>query len=115
VPIAAKGTIGFVSRISIMGPKSSRNLDAFLAEFRRHGRYLLAPAHLPSRDGTPEALIDLSLGKYDLVVREAWEIRENDPDGSALDPDDPPVIPLGQPNAPVLKALKWMEKMRQES
>jgi hypothetical protein len=112
VPIMPKGTIAFASRINIMRPKSPRNLDAFLAEFQRHGRYLLAPAHLPSRDGTPEALIDLSLGKYDLVVREAWQIRENDPDGSALDPDDPPVIPLDQPNAPVLKALKWMEKMR---
>src|SRR5208282_3806268 len=63
-----------------------------------------------SRDGIPEPLIDLSLGKYHLVVREAWQISENDPDGVVLDPDDPPVIPPEQPNAPVLKALAWMEK-----
>jgi hypothetical protein len=98
-----------------MRPKSTQNLDAFLSEFQRHGRYLLAPAHLPNRDGTPEPLIDLSLGKYDLVVREAWQIAENDPDGSALVLDDPPVIPIDQANAPVLKALKWMEKMRKKA
>jgi hypothetical protein len=111
-PITSSGMIGFVSRINIMKPKSTRNLDGFLSEFQRHGRYLLAPAHLPDRDGTPEPLIDLSLGKYDLVVREAWQITENDPDASALDLTDPPAIPLDQPNAPVLKALQWMERLR---
>lgn len=115
LPITRGGAIGFVSRVNIMRPKSTQNLDAFLSEFRRHGRYLLAPAHLPNRDGTPEPLIDLSLGKYDLVVREAWQIAENDPDGSALVLDDPPVIPIDQANAPVLKALKWMEKMRKKA
>ncbi len=114
-PMTPSGAVGFVSRINVMTPTSSRNLDGFLAEFQRHGRYLLAPAHLPSRDGIPEPLINLSLGKYHLVVREAWQISENDPDGVVLDPDDPPVIPPEQPNAPVLKALAWMEKMRRKA
>jgi hypothetical protein len=114
MPVMPKCAIGFVSRINIMRPTSTRNLDAFLTEFQRHRRYLLAPAHLPRLDGAPEALIDFSLGKYHLVVREAWQIGENDPDASALVLDDPPVIPLDQPDAPVLKALKWMEKMRKK-
>ena len=61
---------------------------------------------LPDLATPPEPLIDLALGKYELVVREAWQISENDPDIMALDPDDPPVIPLDQVNAPVLKALE---------
>jgi hypothetical protein len=110
-PMTTGSTIGFVSRINVMKPASSRNLDMFLAEFKRHGRFVLAAAHLPTREDEPERL-DGVLGKYHLVVREAWQISENDPDGVVLDADDPPVIPLDQPTAPVLKALAWMEKMR---
>jgi hypothetical protein len=111
-PMTEGGAFGFVSRINVMKPTNGRNLDAFLAEFQRHGRYILAAAHLPSVEDVPEPLPDLVLGKYHLVVREAWQISENDPDSMVLDTDDPPVIPLDQPNAPVLKALAWIEKMR---
>jgi hypothetical protein len=96
-----------------MKPISSRNLDMFLAEFERHGRFLLASAHLPTREDVPEPLKG-GLGKYHLVVREAWQISENDPDGVVLDADDPPVVPPDQPTAPVLKAIAWMEKMRRK-
>lgn len=113
LPITTDSTIGFVSRINVMKPASSRNLDMFLAEFERHGRFVLTAAHLPTREDVPE-LLDGVLGKYHLVVREAWQISENDPDGAVLDADDPPVIPLDQPAAPVLKAMAWMEKMRQK-
>jgi hypothetical protein len=113
-PMTVGGAFGFVSRINVMQPTSSRNLDAFLAEFQRHGRYILASAHLPSVDGVPEPL-PLGLGKYHLVVREAWQISENDPDSMALDTDDPPVIPPDQPNASVVKTLAWIEKMRRKA
>lgn len=112
-PTTKGSTIGFVSRINVMKPASSRNLDMFLAEFRRHGRFVLAAAHLPTREDVPEPL-DGALGKYHLVVREAWQISENDPDGVVLNADDPPIIPPDQPTAPVLKAMAWMEKMRRK-
>jgi len=112
-PTTTGSTIGFVSRINVMEPASSRNLDMFLAEFERHGRFVLAAAHLPTREDVPEPL-DGVLGKYHLVVREAWQISENDPDGVVLNADDPPVIPPDQPIAPVLKAMAWMEKMRRK-
>lgn len=104
--------IGFVSRIQIMTPKDSRNLDAFLAEYRRHGKYLLTAAHLPNLKGTPEPIFDPALGKYHLEVRPAWQVSENDPDNMALDLEDPPVIPLDEPNAPVLRALARLEHFR---
>lgn len=111
LPMTTDSTIGFVSRINVMKPASSRNLDMFLAEFKRHGRFVLTAAHLPTHEDVPE-LLNGALGKYHLVVREAWQISENDPDGAVLNADDPPVIPLDQPTAPVLKAMAWMEKMR---
>ncbi|QQO11959.1 hypothetical protein JJB99_20890 [Bradyrhizobium diazoefficiens] len=112
LPITRDSAVGFVSRINVMRPASSRNLDMFLAEFTRHGRFVLTAAHLPTRESVPE-LLDGALGKYHLVVREAWQISENDPDAVVLSADDPPVIPPDQPTAPVLKAMAWMEKMRQ--
>jgi hypothetical protein len=110
-----RGTmIGFVSRIQIMTPKDSRNLDAFLAEYRRHGKYLLTAAHLPDLKGTPEPIFEPALGKYHLEVRPAWQVSDNDPDSMALDLQDPPVIPVDEPNAPALKALARLEHFRRK-
>jgi len=113
LPMTTGSTIEFVSRINVMKPTSSRNLDMFLAEFERHGRFVLAAAHLPTREDVPELLTG-ALGKCHLVVREAWQISENDPDAVVFDADDPPVIPPDQPAAPVLKAMAWMEKTRRK-
>lgn len=104
--------VGFVSRIQIMTPRDSRNLDRFLAEYERHKRFALIPAHLPDLEGQPEPMFDLVLGKYHLDVRPAWQVSENDPDAMALDLDDPPVIPAEEANAPVLKALQRLACFR---
>ena len=110
---AQNDVVGFVSRINIMTPKTSRNLDLFLREFRRKGRYTLIPTHIPSMEAGPIEIPGLGMQKVDLVVRPAWTIAENDPDASALRLDDPPVIPLDQVNPPVLKAMEQMAKFRQ--
>lgn len=107
--------IGFVSRIQTMTPKDSKNLDRFLAEYDRHKRFVLIPAHLPDLKGQPKPMLDLALGKYHLDVRPAWRVSENDPDAMALDLDDPPVIPPEQANAPVLKALQQLARFRRKT
>lgn len=106
VPTDAATLFQFVSRVQIMTPASSLNLDRFLAEFSRHSRYVLIAAHLPKLNGPPTPIKGTELGKHHLTVRQAWQIGGNDPDIVALDPDDPPVIPPNQPDAPVLKAIK---------
>ena len=106
--------VGFVSRIQIMTPKDSRNLDLFLSEYRRHKRFVLAAAHLPDLKSTPEPMLDVVIGKYHLEVRPAWTVGEHDPDNVAIDIDDPPVIPPDEPNAPVLKALERLEHFRRK-
>lgn len=105
----------FTSRIQRMYPTSTKNLDGFLEAFRLHKRYLLVPSHFPTRESTPEPMLDLALGKHHLSVREAWEIGENDPDAVILDPDDPPLLPSDQPAPPVLKALEQLRRYRMRS
>ncbi len=109
---AQNDLVGFVSRFNVMTPKDSRNLDLFLSEFRRKGRYKLVPTHIPSIE-SPLEMPGLGIEKVDLVVRPAWTIGENDPDSCALDLGDPPVVPLGQANPPVLKAMEQMARFRQ--
>lgn len=106
--------IGFVSRINQMRPTSLRNLETFLDEFRKHKRYLLVPAHFPSRTSQPDLMFELGLGKCDLTIREAWQISDNDPDVSVLDLDDPPLIPNDQPNAPAIKAMEHLATLRKK-
>jgi hypothetical protein len=111
---AQNNMVGFISRINVMTPKDSRNLNAFLSEYRRHGRFVLASAHLPDLAGTPEPMLSTVLGKYHLDVRPAWTVSENDPDNVALDLDDPPIIPADEANAPVLKALEQLARFRRK-
>ena len=52
------------------------------------------------------------IGKYQLVVRPAWEIGPNDPDVVAIQKDDDPIIPEDEKNAPVLRALHRFDKRK---
>lgn len=114
VPLSEGSTIWFVSRINRMYPKTTKNLDLFLKEYERHGRYLLVPAHLPNKLAQPKPFFDLPVGKHSLTVLNAWEISTNDLAASVLDLDEPPFIPIDQPDAPVLKTLEWLKALRAE-
>ena len=104
--------VQFISRILRMTPAQPQNLNGFLEAYARSGRYLLLPAILCPKGKTPKILIDHAIGKYELHVRNAWEIGDNDPDMSALDIDDPPVIPADQPNAPALRTLERLKSFQ---
>ncbi len=47
-----------------------------------------------------------------LNVRAAWEIGGNDPDMMSLRPQDDPFVPEGVEDAPVLRALERIRRMR---
>ncbi|RWX70812.1 hypothetical protein EN780_02105 [Mesorhizobium sp. M4B.F.Ca.ET.089.01.1.1] len=98
--------VGFVSRINVMQPKNDIHLRNFIRQLKRDGRYLLAPAHLPSLDAEPKPMLGLGIGKYHLEIKEAWQIGASDPDAVVLDLDDPPIIPPDQPDAPVIETLR---------
>ncbi|MGF1630705.1 MAG: hypothetical protein ACFCUT_14625 [Kiloniellaceae bacterium] len=99
-----------ISRIQRMQPSSSENLDRFLASYNRFGAYFLVPAQM----GPPPTLSsELPLLKHQLHHREAWQISENDPDMMALDQDDDPIIPNGEVDPPVKRALELKRRREQ--
>ncbi|MDB0573870.1 hypothetical protein LBW59_24305 [Ralstonia solanacearum] len=112
VPLHEGKTIGFLSRFNRMYPKTTRNLDLFLKEYSRHGRYVLIPAHLPNKMANPEPIFNLPIGKHKLNVINAWEIGTNDMAASVLQLDEPPFIPADQPNPPVIETLEWLRSLR---
>ncbi|WP_336799435.1 hypothetical protein [Kaistia sp. MMO-174] len=111
ISISEGQTIGFVSRINRMYPKTTQNLDLFLDDYARHGQYFLLPAHLPHEHAQPKPIFDLQIGKHNLTVIDAWEIGTNDMAASALLLDEPPFIPADRPNAPVIKTLEWLKSL----
>lgn len=94
-----------VSRIHLMQPDDSRNLDKLTTEFRRLGHYLLCPAKTDD-SGRIEPKIENGIVKSELTVRWAWSVGVNDPDAVAIGNDDDPIIPPDEVNAPVLELLK---------
>ena len=112
VLLSDENVFGLGLRINRMYPNSTQNLDQFLAEFARHGRYVLMPAHMPNEQAAPKPIFDLPIGKRDLAVINAWEIPTNDMTTVVLDLDEPPHIPVDQQNAPVLKTLEWLRSLR---
>jgi hypothetical protein len=98
-----------------MTPETTKNLDNFLEVYRRSARYFLAPAVVRPGDETPDLMTENIIGKFDLEVRDAWEIGINDPDIVALDPEDLPVIPPLVVDAPVLGALERLRSKERGS
>lgn len=104
--LATSKTFVMVSRINRMTPENNKNLNAFLKEFDKYGAYYLMPVKLPDKHGeVPNFETKQYLLKGHIHVRQAWTIGEHDSDLVALDIDEPPVIPDGITDAPVLKAM----------
>lgn len=95
-----------VSRAKRMDQADPKNLEMFLRAHDAYRCYFLAPAIL-QKDGQPPTVInDLPLFKQGLIVREAWQIGDHDPDFIAVLPDDDPIIPEGVTDPPVRRALE---------
>ena len=85
-------TFTLVSQIRHITPTSSKNLDNFLMAYKKADAFSLAPAQM-NGDEEPTLFPELMIAKKELVIREAWEIGENDPDKSVLLDGDDPIIP----------------------
>lgn len=108
-----KGPIIMVSRINRMEARDPQNLNRFLESYHRAGRYLVVPAAFSNPQEPPRFFEHLAIDKTELHVRPAWLIGENDPDLCALSADDAPLIPDGETNPPVLRALDWIRSRRE--
>lgn len=106
---ATSKLITCVSKMCTMEPASSQNLERFLEARSAASAFYLAPARARNgSDGTeqPEFALHLRIKVRDVHVREAWEIGPQDLDCPAVYPEDDPVIPHGQENAPVKELLR---------
>ncbi len=104
--------IVLISRINHMDPPNSRNLDLFLDQYRRWGRYTILPAHFPSDMSAPNMLLKLAINKRELRACKAWEIGENDLDVCAIQEGDDPIVPGDIVDAPVIRALQRFGKRK---
>lgn len=115
VPDGTSKLLFMTSRIHTMEPSSGSNLCAFLENYRVVGSFLLMPALSHGASVSPELFFNSGILKHDIQFRDAWEIGPSDPDVAALRDDDDPIIPEGQENAPVFRAIEWLREIAQES
>lgn len=108
------GLIVMASRIQSMHPTDAGNLENFLRLYAATGRYYLAPAHYRTGAALPDFMLDLAIGKRELIVRPLWQVGDNDPDFVGVRPDDDPILPEGVEDIPVLRALARKRKRRDE-
>ena len=66
-------------------PRSSENLERFLAGYRRFGVYEIIPGILPNAPGAqPQFDFDFAIKKRALTVKDSAEIKDNEPEAVAL-------------------------------
>jgi len=95
-----------ISRINTMTPKNSVNLDRFLHDYEKKGRYYFGcNAMLKNNERVARHQANFGIAVNNLEVRWAWEIGENDIDCMAIKKDDDPYIPDHIDSAPVIKLL----------
>lgn len=70
------------NRSLVTEPVDDVNLETFLEGFRRHGSFYLMPAVLGPEG--PEFIKGVGITKTELVIREASELTDSDPDSVAL-------------------------------
>ena len=99
----------FALRSHEMNPDNPNNLTDLLNRYNYYRRYMLFPATYKG-DGSLHPHFDLGIVKKQLLVRDAWEIGENDIESAVIGKDDTPIIPPNVLSAPVIALLKKMRR-----
>lgn len=93
-------------RSRIMTPDTPDNLNNLIYGIKVYKQYKLFPLLLDD-NGKSEPFFDYAIIKTSLIIKDAWEIGENDLEKAAIQKDDNPIIPdKYKNNAPVLDILK---------
>jgi hypothetical protein len=93
------------SRFNEITPNNPTNLNNLIAGWDFLKKYRLIPAQM-LEGGRVEPYFDKAIIKTSLVIKNAWEIGENDLDQVVILPNSNPVIPFDVKDAPVLKVLE---------
>ncbi len=100
-----------IARINTMEPLHKKNIDSFLDNYEKVGRYLLS--HSTIKKG--QLVQPISIGRKTILkshirVIDAWEIGPNDLEMMAIHDDDDPYIPDGVENPPINETIKRKKK-----
>ncbi len=83
-PNASKEPVTTIRSLEMM-PTSSEILERFLAGHRRFGEYAIIPGILPNAPGAqPQFDFDFAINKRALTVKDAADIKDNEPEAVAL-------------------------------
>ena len=93
------------SRIHEMNANSPGNLNNLIGLFNTMKKYKLYPAKISHSGNEIKPFFDRSILKTTLIIKEAWEIGENDLDRVVIKGNDRPIIPETNTEAPILKIL----------
>lgn len=97
------------TRIHEMNPDNPKNLNNLINLFNSTNKYKLYPAKISHNGKDIEPFFNKSILKTTLIIKNAWEIGENDLDRAAIKGSDRPIVPVGNTKAPVLEILKNAE------
>lgn len=103
-----------VSRFQRMEPTDNSNLLMFeniVKSVPYNWKYLIAPSYLNSKTGQPEMLFEYAILKNNVIIKEAWEVGENDWLSFAFTPDDKPIIPPHVKKAPVVNVMNRLRNI----
>ncbi len=105
-------TAQLIARINTMEPLDKKNLDCFLDDYKKVGRYILSYATIKNGQVVNPALINRkTIMKSHIRVIDAWEIGSNDFERMAIHDDDDPYIPEGVENPPINQIIKRKNKV----
>jgi hypothetical protein len=96
-----------VCRVHRMDATTPINLDRFLKSYSAHKRFLLVPAHFQADQPVP--MVELGIGKFQINVRDAWQIGRHDPDSPGVAHDDDVIVPDQVENPPVRELQRWRQ------
>jgi len=100
------GIAQILTRFHKMDAKTPDNLNNLIFGFNHFKKYKLIPAYINGK-GAIEPIFDRAIIKTSLIIKDAWEIGENDLERSVIQKNDNPIIPdKHKDNAPILAILK---------
>lgn len=102
----ASKTFLILSRINRMEPQNSTNLDNFERAYKSANICVLAPCSVSNLMPERQYIIQLK----EVIIRNAWEIGENDMDIMGLPEDCDPIVPDGVIDPPYLKSLRFKKR-----
>lgn len=110
--IISDGIAKIVSRVHKMDAKTPDNLNNLISGFKHFKKYKLIPASI-NNNGEAEPIFDKAITKTSLIVKDAWEIGENDLERAVIQKEDNPIIPdKHKYDAPILNKIDYTKEYK---